>query len=214
MEYSDMRRIMFAVGVVIGLVGSAKGDEFADALNDARASRGLLPVVVLRGGEAVSANNNASQRTYGLGHWITGGFGQCSAIGVSSVEHALSMWTGSPSHAAMIYSPTLTAVGFAWDGWAASVATYQGPIMQSMAYQAVPPLPGQPMPAPKPLPAPQAPSKSVPYVHSPGIITPSAQATCPAPIPSPQFAPSGCKSGAGGCYQPRRKRFFGFIQWR
>ncbi len=101
-------------------------DDFTTALNNQRAALGLPMVTQASNGSSVV--NNAQQRVRGLGHFYTGGIAQCAAVGACNADQALRMWAGSPAHAALIFSPSLTAVGFACDGWAASVACTFGPI--------------------------------------------------------------------------------------
>jgi hypothetical protein len=99
---------------------------FTEQLNGVRQIRGLAPVAYQPEGVSVSQANNAIQRVRGLGHYVTGGFGQCAAIGTGDTAGALAMWLNSPPHAAIILSPALTAVGYANDGYAASVACSMG----------------------------------------------------------------------------------------
>ena len=99
---------------------------FVEMLNAARAQRGLRPVVHSPQAAAVAAQNNAMQARSGLGHFVTGGFGQCAAVGMSDPASALAAWTGSPAHAALIYAPDLIAVGFDGRSGCATVATHQG----------------------------------------------------------------------------------------
>ncbi len=154
----------------------ALGDDFSDQLSVARNARGLPSVVGSSQGTAVSAENNQGQRTHGLGHWFTGGLGQCSAVGVGNATHALRMWTQSPAHAALIFSPNLTAVGFHCDGYCASVACSFG-ITQPVVARA--PLPGALLPA-------------------------ACQLTCPGPGRMP--AVSWSRHGRGGWFGWRRCR--------
>ncbi len=106
----------------------AQGEDagFTDLLNKARVARGLNPVACNEGIAVISAGNNLQQRAHGIGHWSTGGFGQCAATGVCNAEQSLSIWSDSPSHAAMLFSPNLICVGFACDGYCASVACLLG----------------------------------------------------------------------------------------
>jgi hypothetical protein len=99
---------------------------FVDQLNNARAARGLGPVVHDVSLVTRAQANNALQRLRGLGHWHTGGVAQCAAIGFRDIASTLSAWTHSPGHAAIIFSPYAQRVGYAGDGWAATVSVAMG----------------------------------------------------------------------------------------
>ncbi len=123
--------LLIGVSVIVLLLWSsavARGDDagFTDQLNKARVARGLQPVACNEGIAVISVGNNLLQRTHGIGHWSTGGFGQCAATGVCNAEQSLSIWSDSPSHSAMLFSPNLICVGFACDGFNASVACLLG----------------------------------------------------------------------------------------
>ncbi len=126
----QMQRVQeWVFGVVIFVLlfwgmAVAKGDDagFTSALNAQRSAIGLTSVAIDSHGQNVSYTNNVQQRSRGLGHWYTGPYGQCAAVGACNADQALRMWAASPAHAALIFSPALVSVGFHCDGWCASVA--------------------------------------------------------------------------------------------
>lgn len=120
--------IMLAMVVALLMAGSAKAQDpsgFVGMLNQARVARGLRPVYHDPNGAAVAHQNNLAQAAGGLGHWVTGGYGQVAAIGAWDAKAALDMWTGSPSHAAIIFAPDLVSVGFSQWGSCATASTTQ-----------------------------------------------------------------------------------------
>ena len=124
---------LFALGCLLGAAvgANARGQDdatrFAGELNAVRAARGLpASVAVSPTGAASASRNNAWQQARGLGHYDTGGLAQCAAVGCATASQALSMWANSPAHAAIIFHPGLTSVGFACDGWAATAACQMG----------------------------------------------------------------------------------------
>lgn len=94
--------------------GSCGG--FIGLLNAARAHRGLSPVAYDPYAEGVSAQNNAMQSHRGLGHWFLGGLAQCSAVGQPDPASALTAWSQSPPHAAILFSPGLRSCGYSQVG--------------------------------------------------------------------------------------------------
>jgi hypothetical protein len=126
-----MRRNDFLtmVALILALMWSAAvawGDEFTERLNGFRANQGLAGVAYNAGVVGFSVENNRSQRERGIGHFVTGGLAQCAAISCGDATSALRMWLNSPPHAAILLSPSLGSVGFACDGWAATVACQMG----------------------------------------------------------------------------------------
>src|SRR5689334_23288151 len=119
---------LIACGVMPGAARGQSGDPttFTDQLNAARAARGLAPVAYNPEAVAVARQNNASQMAWGLGHWVCGSFGQCSAVGFNDAASALMAWSNSPSHAAIIYAPSLASVGFDATGNCCTVSTASG----------------------------------------------------------------------------------------
>ncbi len=119
--------IVFA-WVVVGVFSQEVDPSgFTQQLNTARASRGLPNVSHDPAMVPTSVTNNEQQRQRGLGHFVLGGFAQCAAVGFSSAQSVLEAWTRSPGHAAIIYSPNASRIGFAIDGWAATVSVAMGP---------------------------------------------------------------------------------------
>lgn len=99
---------------------------FVPLLNQARAARGLAPVAHDPSAAVVAAQNNNAQAAWGLGHHVLGGYGQVAAVGMADARAALDAWTGSPSHAALIYAPDLVAIGYHQFGGCCTASTRQG----------------------------------------------------------------------------------------
>ena len=115
---------------------------FTDALNAARAQYGLAPVAHSAAAVSVAAANNAAQAARGLGHHVLGGYGQCAAVGMADALSALRAWLGSPSHAAILLDPGLTAVGCHGAGGCWTASTSSG----GAGAVAGPPVMARPMP--------------------------------------------------------------------
>lgn len=176
-------------------------EPFTDGLNQARASLGLGMAASNPGIAGVSGHNNSLQRAYGLGHHYTGGFAQCVAVGCGDSSAALSMWLASPAHAAILLDPMLASVGFACDGYAASVACSRGnPVAENRTGNRGCPTVSRASMGPQP--------------NHPGASNPTVPLACPQGTTLPALAnqpPVTClrgsaftPSGAGGCYRPRR----------
>lgn len=116
--------LIFAIltGLYFGIMGQLHADEFTDLLNIEREARGLSRVTFDPGSVPISERNNALQWLSGLGHHDTGGMGQCAIAGCNRTAYAVAKWIESPSHAAVILDPRLLWVGYACDGYFASVA--------------------------------------------------------------------------------------------
>jgi uncharacterized protein YkwD len=86
-------------------------DVFVVKLNQHRARWGLRAVA--RDAElcASARSNNLMQAVRGLGHWVMGGGMQCAAM-APTPDAALGMWLSSPSHAAILLSPSIQFIGF------------------------------------------------------------------------------------------------------
>jgi hypothetical protein len=84
-------------------------------LNAERARRGLAPLAYDPGLESWAASNNAQQCARGLGHFVSAGTGQCSAMAWDAAT-ALGQWCASGPHAAILFSPTASVCGFAIGG--------------------------------------------------------------------------------------------------
>jgi hypothetical protein len=93
----------------------AQDGGFTALLNRARAARGLAPVAYDAGLASWAASNNAAQCASGLGHFVQCGTGQVAASAWDAAS-ALAMWTGSPGHYAILFSPTATTCGFSVGG--------------------------------------------------------------------------------------------------
>jgi len=115
---------------VLPRAGRAQSGEdpsgFTQALNAARAQRGLAPVAHDPAAAATARQNNLCQMARGLGHWARGSYGQCSAVGMGDAASALAAWSNSPSHAAIIFDPSLASVGFDVASGCATVSTTGG----------------------------------------------------------------------------------------
>ena len=85
---------------------------FTEALNGLRAQRGLRPVAYDPRITAHAERNNQLQRSYGLGHHWLGGLAQCVGVGMFDMGSVLRAWTMSPGHAAILFDPSLTSVGY------------------------------------------------------------------------------------------------------
>ncbi len=96
---------------------------FTDALNAARAERGLAAVAYSPGAVEVAAVNNSRQTAYGLGHHVLGGLGQVAGMGPWDASGVLWSWLASPSHAAILLDPNLACVGYACSGWYHTAST-------------------------------------------------------------------------------------------
>ena len=122
-----MRKFGFIAVVLVVSTVRAQDDPsgFVPLLNQARAQRGLAPVRHDPQAVAVAAINNQHQLARGLGHWHTGNMGQVAAVGMADARAALDAWTGSPSHAALIYAPDLVSVGYHQMGGVATASTQQ-----------------------------------------------------------------------------------------
>ena len=136
-----MRRIMITtvlamVSAGLLMAGVARGDEFVDRLNVVRASQGLQPVAPDSGAAGVAAQNNQHQQAAGgVGHFFTGGLGQCAAFGPFNVVQVLTEWLSSPPHAAILLHPGLTSVGYHGAGWAHTASCSMGGSGYSMTTQ-------------------------------------------------------------------------------
>ncbi len=128
------------VSLFLAAAISQSGDPsgFCDHLNAARAQRGLPAVAHDAGAVTVAASNNAWQAVRGLGHHVLGGYGQCAGVGIVGAESALVMWSGSPAHAAIIFSPNLVAVGYHEVGGCCTVATSQAASAAAVRYLTYP----------------------------------------------------------------------------
>jgi hypothetical protein len=129
MRRTDCLKVCGALAVIVWGTAMAMGQDpsgFTEQLNASRAAIGLPPVSCFVGATPIAVQNNAAQRAMGLGHWITGGLYQCAAIGTGDTAGTLAMWLNSPAHRAIILSPALSAVGYANDGYCATVACSMG----------------------------------------------------------------------------------------
>lgn len=181
--------VMAAILAVLGWTQATAQEpehDFVWHLNQVRAARGLHAVISDSSLTQTAEQNNQYQRIRGLGHWVTGGYAQCAAI-CGNTESALAMWCRSSPHAALIFAPNLVAVGYHYDGWAATVS------LQMDSPQATP----GPYPANvhRPLGAPTT-SR---IVAVPGTLYGSGVQTTPTPN-----AVSMAASNPGRCYTPFR----------
>ena len=103
---------------------------FTDQLNAVRVQRGLPPVAYNPGYVSVAAQNNAWQAVRGLGHHVLGGLAQCAGVGPADCQSILSLWLSSPSHAAILLSPSLASVGYHQSGAHHTVSGSMGFNMQ------------------------------------------------------------------------------------
>jgi uncharacterized protein YkwD len=85
---------------------------FASILNYQRQLRGLGPVGVDQNAVNAAYQNNVYQTQRGLGHFYQGGFAQCVAVGQPDPASALNAWMNSPAHAAILFNPSLSRIGF------------------------------------------------------------------------------------------------------
>ena len=122
MRILAMALVMAAMG---GVARAQDDGGFVWMLNQARAARGLSPVAHNPAAVQVAAQNNALQLARGLGHHFLGGYGQVAAVGAWDAKAALDMWTGSPSHFAILFAPNLASVGFHQIGGVATASTQQ-----------------------------------------------------------------------------------------
>lgn len=100
---------------------------FLVALNSERSRLNLQPVIGKLTLEAIASQNNAAMTVHGtLGHWITGGAGQCAAGPFATMAQALQAWLHSPAHRALILAPDLSEVGYHQSGPWHTVSTWQG----------------------------------------------------------------------------------------
>lgn len=91
-------------------------------VNIARNRRGLHSLVYDGNLAAHAAQNNFAQAARGLGHHrMAPGAAQCAAVGTSSPQSAVAVWSGSPPHAAILYSRTMTRAGLAVNGSCATL---------------------------------------------------------------------------------------------
>ncbi len=190
--------LILAMGGLLLWAGCvAKGDEFSEALNRERATRNLAAASHSLGYVATSESNNGYQRQRGLGHYVTGGLAQCAAVGVANAEHAPQMWTRSPARAALIFAPNLTAVGFACDGYCASVSCSFGITQPAAAVVS---------PVVMPLVARETtqPVGAVPRIVGHSATSAARQSVCPAPMGF-VWGKSTCPIGVG---RPWRIRLF------
>jgi len=125
-SYAIATWLMPALVMALVLTAPAHAQDFVALLNQARAARGLGPVAYNAQAVVVARQNNAAQMARGLGHWVLGGFGQCSAVGFNDAASALFAWTNSPGHAAIIFAPSLASVGFDTMGGCCTVSTTDG----------------------------------------------------------------------------------------
>ena len=101
-------------------IASAQNDQVGDptgllhAVNHVRSLRGLHPFAFDGHLYNRAINNNAWQRTRGMGHYDYYG-AQNSAWGAQDVNSVLNMWTTSPGHAATLYGGYVFAA-IAFDG--------------------------------------------------------------------------------------------------
>ncbi len=110
--------IPFAFAALLLLCsGLARADEpgFAHWLNGQRAVRGLRPVGIDPTLTAAAAANNAAQRSAGLGHHVMGHARRQNA-GAGPEPAVWGAWASSPAHASALFDPTVTAIGYAFDG--------------------------------------------------------------------------------------------------
>jgi uncharacterized protein YkwD len=101
---------------------------FTEQLNVVRHSLSLPLVSFGPTTVGIAQTNNAGMRAGAGPHNFTGGLAQCSAQGSYAVSAAasLSAWIASPAHNAIIMSPALVSVGYATDGYCATVACTMG----------------------------------------------------------------------------------------
>jgi hypothetical protein len=85
-------------------------------LNTTRAAYGLPAVAYDANLTNWAAQNNAAQRTYGMGHHVMGPARRQNAAGAMAVGDVEARWLGSPAHAAALLDPTIRAFGIHWDG--------------------------------------------------------------------------------------------------
>jgi len=97
--------------------GLARADEpgFAHWLNGQRAVRGLRPVGIDPALTAAARSNNAAQQSAGLGHFVMGPARRQNA-GAGPEPAVWGAWVSSPAHASALFDPTITAIGYAFDG--------------------------------------------------------------------------------------------------
>lgn len=104
--------------------GSARADEpsFAHWLNGQRVARGLRPVGVDPALTAAAAHNNAAQQSQGMGHHVMGPARRQNA-GAGPEPAVWGAWVSSPAHASALFDPSVTAIGYDFDG---RYTTYSG----------------------------------------------------------------------------------------
>ncbi len=117
--------------ITFAVAGQLRGQEvdptgFTADLNTMRAARGLPAVRHDPGIVGVAGRNNELQVVYGLGHHYLGGLAQCSGIGHPDFRAILNAWSLSPGHAAILFSPALTSVGYHQLGTCHTVACSMG----------------------------------------------------------------------------------------
>lgn len=102
------------LGVAAATARAQSGDPsgFTDALNQKRASIGLSAVRYEPSYVGVAARNNSFQVSLGLGHHFLGGLAQCAGVGQANCQSVLADWSASPGHAAILFDPSLQAVGY------------------------------------------------------------------------------------------------------
>lgn len=99
--------------VVTPSVGGAS-DVGLGWINAVRARVGIRPLGYDPAMGSVAANNNAHQRSRGLGHWFRGDTRQNAGMG--PLDAIQSLWLASGAHAAAIFDPNITVGAVAYDG--------------------------------------------------------------------------------------------------
>lgn len=123
----------------------APGDPsgFTELLNQQRAQRGLQPVTYNISYVSVAQTNNYYQSSHGLGHHFLGGLAQCAGVGVNDARSILSLWLGSPGHAAILLDPALSVVGYHQQGTCHTVSCSSGSVLPpQVGHRPVPTQPG------------------------------------------------------------------------
>lgn len=88
---------------------------FAHWLNGQRAARGLRSVGIDPALTVAARSNNAAQQSAGLGHFVMGPARRQNA-GAGPEPAVWGAWASSPAHASALFDPTVTAIGYAFDG--------------------------------------------------------------------------------------------------
>lgn len=113
-----------ALAALVLFAAACHADEpaFAGWLNAERRGRGLGAVAVDPALTVAAAANNAAQRSRGMGHHVMGHARRQNA-GAGPEPAVWGAWARSPAHASALFDPSVTAIGYAFDG---QYTTYSG----------------------------------------------------------------------------------------